>query len=259
MRAFSSNFAQIVTAVAAAVTLLYFFRGVLAPFFLALVIMVVIHAIADVTVGLLPKAPRWIVMVLTAVVLVQRFLDFAHIALDSRETGRRFSEACARRGLDPKQKRRRFRRVAAPPRSCGSAPKIMRRRPQEDAGRAELLQEPPIAVLSLFKGLAVASGENSRLPRRAIDTVHGLYLLGSKFGRSGVGSLFVPKYLIIRKKTPQKISPTPAPPSQQERDSSGGRRRCRKQAQRRHHPAARRALRQEESGRRRSGTGSFFE
>ena len=65
MRAFSSNLAQIVTAVA----LLYFFRGVLAPFFLALVIMVVIHAIADVTVGLLPKAPRWIVMVLTAVVL----------------------------------------------------------------------------------------------------------------------------------------------------------------------------------------------
>jgi hypothetical protein len=62
---------------------------------------------------------------------------------------------------------------AAPtPRGCGAEP--------------ELLQEPPIAVLSLFKGLAVASGENSRLPRRAIDTVHGLYLLGSKFGRSGV-------------------------------------------------------------------------
>ena len=107
--------------------------------------------------------------------------DSAHIALDSRETGRRFSEACARRGPGPKAKaapipgglRLRPQDHAAPtPRGCGAEP--------------ELLQEPPIAVLSLFKGLAVASGENSRLRRRAIDTVHGLYLLGSKFGRSGV-------------------------------------------------------------------------
>ncbi len=97
------------------------------------------------------------------------------------ESGARISEACARRGLDKKAKaapipgglRLRPQDHAAPtPRGCGAEP--------------ELLQEPPIAVLSLFKGLAVASGENSRLPRRAIDTVHGLYLLGSKFGRSGV-------------------------------------------------------------------------
>jgi len=85
MRAFSSNLAQIVTAVAATIALLYFFRGVLAPFFLALVIMVVIHAIADVTVGLLPKAPRWIVMVLTAVVLGALIIASFDIALHGLE------------------------------------------------------------------------------------------------------------------------------------------------------------------------------
>ena len=103
--------------------------------------------------------------------LVQRFLDSAHIALDSRETGRRLPKAKA--APIPGGLRLRPQDHAAPtPRGCGAEP--------------ELLQEPPIVVLSLFKGLAVASGENSRLPRRAIDTVHGLYPLGSKFGRSGV-------------------------------------------------------------------------
>jgi AI-2 transport protein TqsA len=69
MKTSSSTPAQIVTAFAATVALLYYFRGVLAPFFLAAVIIVVIHAIADFIVGLLPKAPRWIVMVLSGVVL----------------------------------------------------------------------------------------------------------------------------------------------------------------------------------------------
>jgi AI-2 transport protein TqsA len=69
MKALRSTPAEIVTAAAATVALLYFFRGILAPFFLAIVIIVVIHAIANVIVSLFPKAPRWIVMVLTGVVL----------------------------------------------------------------------------------------------------------------------------------------------------------------------------------------------
>ncbi len=69
MTAFRSTPAQIVTASAATVALLYFFRDVLAPFFLAAVIVVVIHAIADAIVRLAPGAPRWIVVVLIGIVL----------------------------------------------------------------------------------------------------------------------------------------------------------------------------------------------
>ena len=81
MKGFSSTPAQIVTAFAATVALLYFFRGVLAPFFLAAVIIVVIHAIADFIVGLLPKVPRWIVMVLSGVVLSALIIASFDIAL----------------------------------------------------------------------------------------------------------------------------------------------------------------------------------
>jgi len=81
MKAFSSTLAQIITAVAAAVALLYFFRGVLAPFFMAVVIMVVIHAIANVIVGFLPSAPRWIVVVLTGVVLSALIIASFDVAL----------------------------------------------------------------------------------------------------------------------------------------------------------------------------------
>lgn len=69
MKTLRSTPAQIVTAAAATIALLYFFRGILAPFFVAIVLVVVIHAIADVIVSLCAKAPRWIVMVLTGVVL----------------------------------------------------------------------------------------------------------------------------------------------------------------------------------------------
>lgn len=70
MKGSGSSPAQIVTAVAAAVALLYFFRGILVPFFLATVITVVIYAVTDFTIGLVPKAPRWIAMVLTGVVVI---------------------------------------------------------------------------------------------------------------------------------------------------------------------------------------------
>ncbi len=81
MKGFSSTPAQIVTAFAATVALLYFFRGVLAPFFLAAVIIVVIYAIADFIVGLLPKVPRWIVMVLSGVVFSALIIASFDIAL----------------------------------------------------------------------------------------------------------------------------------------------------------------------------------
>jgi predicted PurR-regulated permease PerM len=81
MKGFSSTPAQIVTAFAATVALLYFFRGVLAPFFLAAVIIVVIHAIADFIVGLLPKVPRWIAIVLSGVVLSALIIASFDIAL----------------------------------------------------------------------------------------------------------------------------------------------------------------------------------
>jgi len=81
MKTFGSTVAQVVTAVAAAVALLYFFRDVLAPFFLALVVIVVVHAIADVIVDLLPKAPRWIVIVLTGVVLGTLIIAAFDVAL----------------------------------------------------------------------------------------------------------------------------------------------------------------------------------
>src|SRR5271156_1973708 len=69
MKTLRSTPAQIVTAAAATIALLYFFRGILAPFFVAIVLVVVIHAIADVIVGLCAKAPRWIVMIPTGILL----------------------------------------------------------------------------------------------------------------------------------------------------------------------------------------------
>ena len=53
---------------------------------------------------------------------------------------RRFSEACVGRSLDPKE--------------SGADPKRTRRR---RCAHAKFLQEPPIAVLSVFKGLGAAS------------------------------------------------------------------------------------------------------
>ena len=69
MKTLRSTPAQVVTAAAATIALLYFFCGILAPFFLAIVLVVVIHAIADVIVSLFAKAPRWMVIVLTGVLV----------------------------------------------------------------------------------------------------------------------------------------------------------------------------------------------
>jgi AI-2 transport protein TqsA len=81
MKASSSNLAQIITAVAAVVAVLYFLRSILAPFFLAALIMVVIHAITDAIVDLLPKVPHWIVMVLTGVVVSAVIIASVEVAL----------------------------------------------------------------------------------------------------------------------------------------------------------------------------------
>jgi AI-2 transport protein TqsA len=64
MKAPGSSLAQIVTACVAALAALYFLRGVLAPFFLAIVIAIVVDAIADFIHRALPKVPTWTVLVL---------------------------------------------------------------------------------------------------------------------------------------------------------------------------------------------------
>jgi AI-2 transport protein TqsA len=81
MKASESTPAQVVTALAAAVALLYFFRSILAPFFLAIVVVVVVYAIADAVVRLLPKAPHWIVMILTGVILSVSIIAGFDVAL----------------------------------------------------------------------------------------------------------------------------------------------------------------------------------
>jgi AI-2 transport protein TqsA len=64
MKAPASSLAQIVTACVAALAALYFLRGVFAPFFLAIVIAIVVDAIADFIHRALPKVPTWTVLVL---------------------------------------------------------------------------------------------------------------------------------------------------------------------------------------------------
>ena len=61
--------AQIVTASVVTLAALYFFRGVLAPFFLAVVIAIVVDAIADAVHRTLPGVPRWGTMVLLGLVV----------------------------------------------------------------------------------------------------------------------------------------------------------------------------------------------
>ena len=109
-----------------------------------------------------------------------------------------------------------------------------------------------------FQGVGHSKDEDSRTPRRAMDTRRGIISPGLEFGRHGLCSLFVPEYSIFRKAKPRKISPAPASQLRQKRNPSDRRRRCPKQAQRRHHRAARRVLQQEERRRRQPGTAMFI-
>lgn len=58
--------AQTTTGVAAALAILYFFRPVLVPLFLAVLLRILISGIVSLVVRIVPRAPRWLVLVVTA-------------------------------------------------------------------------------------------------------------------------------------------------------------------------------------------------
>lgn len=62
-----SSVAQTTTGVAAGLAILYFLRPVLVPFFLAVLLRILIAGIVALIVRLLPRAPRWMVLVATAI------------------------------------------------------------------------------------------------------------------------------------------------------------------------------------------------
>ncbi|EON13261.1 MULTISPECIES: AI-2E family transporter [Pandoraea] len=61
--------AQTTTGVAAGLATLYFLRPVLIPFFLAILLRILISGIVSVVVRLLPRAPKWLILVATAAIV----------------------------------------------------------------------------------------------------------------------------------------------------------------------------------------------
>lgn len=61
--------AQMTTGVAAGMAILYFLRPVLVPFFLAVLLRVLIGGIVGLVIRLFPRAPRWLVLVATAAIV----------------------------------------------------------------------------------------------------------------------------------------------------------------------------------------------
>lgn len=64
-----ASVAQTTTGVAAGLAILYFLRPVLIPLFLALLLRILIAGIVSVVVRLLPRAPKWLVLVTTAAIV----------------------------------------------------------------------------------------------------------------------------------------------------------------------------------------------
>jgi AI-2 transport protein TqsA len=61
-----SSVAQTTTGVAAGLAILYFLRPVLVPFFLAVLLRILIAGIVSLVVRVLPRAPKWLILVATA-------------------------------------------------------------------------------------------------------------------------------------------------------------------------------------------------
>lgn len=61
--------AQTTTGVAAGLAILYFLRPVLIPFFLAILLRILISGIVAVVVRLLPRAPKWLILIATAAIV----------------------------------------------------------------------------------------------------------------------------------------------------------------------------------------------
>jgi len=64
-----SSVAQTATGVAACLAILYFLRPVLVPFFLAVLLRILIGGIVSLVMRMLPRAPRWLVLVATVVIV----------------------------------------------------------------------------------------------------------------------------------------------------------------------------------------------
>jgi AI-2 transport protein TqsA len=61
--------AQTTTGVAAGLAILYFLRPVLVPFFLAVLLRILIAGIVSLVIRLLPRAPKWLILVATAAIV----------------------------------------------------------------------------------------------------------------------------------------------------------------------------------------------
>ena len=64
-----ASVAQTTTGAAAGLAILYFLRPVLIPFFLAVLLRILIAGIVSLVVRLLPRAPKWLVLVTTVVIV----------------------------------------------------------------------------------------------------------------------------------------------------------------------------------------------
>jgi AI-2 transport protein TqsA len=64
------SIAQSVTGAAAGMAILYFLRGILIPLVLALVLAILVNALVRMIADRVPKAPRWTVLVLAALVVI---------------------------------------------------------------------------------------------------------------------------------------------------------------------------------------------
>ena len=65
-----STIAQTVTGAAAGMAILYFLRGILIPLVLAVVLAILVNAVVRMIAERSPRAPRWAVLVLAALVVI---------------------------------------------------------------------------------------------------------------------------------------------------------------------------------------------
>jgi predicted PurR-regulated permease PerM len=69
MKTTPGSVAQTTTGVAAGLAILYFLRPVLVPFFLAVLLRILIAGIVSLVVRVLPRAPRWLILIATAAIV----------------------------------------------------------------------------------------------------------------------------------------------------------------------------------------------
>ena len=82
MSARSSNAPSVIVAVAAGIALLYFFRDVLIPFVLALVVVVLVNALVRFVGNRAPGAPLWTVVSLAGLIVLSGAVAVAFILFE---------------------------------------------------------------------------------------------------------------------------------------------------------------------------------